>query len=202
MIENNIEKKYYTIVLYGDNLAGTTTLIRKYILGTYDPDYYIYQNTYFKKNIILDNQKETTIHFWDLYHLNAYESLNRIFIEKADGIMLTYDMTNRRSFDKMQDLLNSIQFYIRNDIPIALVSCKNDLFINEQIRREEGEDFAMRNNLLFYETSAKDNYNVDFCFNDFINRIIPKDEYENNNNDNNNKINIKKERLPKKGCLK
>ena len=149
----------------------------------------------FGKKIKLDNQKEISIFFWDLFHQYRYESLNKIFFKGADGFMLTYDMTQRKTYDKMKELLNTIRDYIGEDIPIALVSCKIDLF-NEEIRREEAENFARQNSLIFYETSAKENI-VDFCFNDFISRIIPKIE-----NNNNNKINIKKERPAKKGCLK
>ena len=111
--------------------------------------------------------------------------------------MLTYDITNRRSFDTMKELLNQIIEYSDEIIPIALVACKIDLFIEEQISREEGEEFAEEHGLIFYETSAKEEHNVDFCFNDFINIIIPR-----NDNKTNDIINIKKERPPKKGCLK
>ena len=44
MIDNNFEKKQYKIVLYGDNYVGTTSLLRKYIYGTFDPYFYTYQS--------------------------------------------------------------------------------------------------------------------------------------------------------------
>ena len=81
MIENNIEKNQYKIVLYGDNLAGITTSIRKYLYDTFDPDY-TYRNCFFEKKMQFEHQKEILILFWDLYHHYNYESLNNIFIKE------------------------------------------------------------------------------------------------------------------------
>ena len=38
--------------------------------------------------------------------------------------MLAYDMTKRKTYDKMKELLYRVKEYIEEDIPIALVSCK------------------------------------------------------------------------------
>ena len=197
MIENDGEKIEYKIVLYGDNYAGTTSLFGRYINNSFDPNYYTYQNHFLEKKVSLDNQKQVLVRFWDIYHYERYRSFNKIYFKGANGFMLTYDITNRRSFDTMKELLNQIIEYSDEIIPIALVACKIDLFIEEQISREEGEEFAEEHGLIFYETSAKEEHNVDFCFNDFINIIIPR-----NDNKTNDIINIKKERPPKKGCLK
>ncbi len=196
MIDNNFEKKEYKVILYGDNYVGTTSLLRKYIYGTFDPYFYAYQSYFLGKEVKLNNKKSVFVHFCDLYHSYNYESLNKIFFKGADGFILTYDITKTRTFDTMIELLNQvIDSFKEEEVPIALVACKIDLFYDEEITREEGENFAEQNGLLFYETSAKSGLKVDFCFNDFINLIIPQ-------NINNNIINLKKERPPKRGCLK
>ena len=196
MIENESETIKYKIVLYGDNYAGTTSLLRQYIYNSFDPDFYSYSNYYLDKKITLKNHTEVLVHFWDLFHSERYYSINKIFFKGANGFMLTYDTTKRRSFDTMKELLNRILDFEEN-IPIALVACKIDLFMEEEIRQREGENFAEENGLFFYETSAKENLNVYECFNDFINKIVP-----NNEDKSNDIINIKNERPPKKGCLK
>ena len=114
--------------------------------------------------------------------------------------MLTYDKTNRRSFDNLNDYLKEVYDYKIKKIPIALIGCKEDLIEREEITREEGEEFANRNNLLFFETSAKEDYNVIECFNGLITRIY---EEKKNDIDIDNEIYLtKKVRNPKRGCLK
>ena len=70
-------------------------------------------------------------------------------------------MIKRRTYDKMKELLNRVKDYLGEEIPISLVSCKKDLFI---MKKEEEKNFM--------KLPQKENYNIDFCFNEFISRII------------------------------
>ena len=56
--------------------------------------------------------------------------------------------------------------------------------------------------MLFYLTSAKENIDVENCFNGIINEIVRKDERENENKNIINLNKIKRQRPSKKGCLK
>ena len=190
MKEDGIEKRNYKIILYGDKCSGKTSLLRQFINHSFEQNFYTNYNYFFQKTMKLDNGKQLLIHFWDIFHLHGYESINKKFFKQADGIMLTYDISNRSTFERLGELLEIVIEYAKEDIPIALVACKTDLYLEEEIRSEEGEKLAEDNYLIFYETSAKNNVNVDFCFNDFIKIIVPK-------NENNEIINIKKERLLK-----
>ena len=43
-MDDDIEKKVYKIILYGDNYAGTTSLLRQFIYHSFDQNFYAYQN--------------------------------------------------------------------------------------------------------------------------------------------------------------
>ena len=47
---------------------------------------------------------------------------------------------------------------------IILVGNKKDLEANREVSYEEGKEFAKRNKLIFFETSAKTSENVDSTF--------------------------------------
>lgn len=59
------------------------------------------------------------------------------------------------------------------NVVIALAGNKCDLEDNRQIPREEAEEYAAENNLLFMETSAKMNLNVTEVF-EAIGHKLPK----------------------------
>ena len=188
-------KTYYTIVLYGDNMVGTTSLLRRYLYDTFDSNWYSRLTDYYTHKIELDDGNELKFRFVDIYHYRGY--YNKMYFKRADGIMLTYDKTNYDSFMNVKYNLDDVKEYVNGKIPMALIGCKEDLFFDEQIKSEEGENFAKENDLIFFETSAKEDLNVIECFNEMISRVV-----ENNQDKIYNGMKIKKVRLPKKGCLK
>ena len=200
-MEDNIEK-YYKVILLGDNYVGTTCLLNRFIYHEYNPDkysYYIYSN---EKRITLENRKEVSFLFWDLYNHHNNYPLQRLFIKDSHGVMLTYDTTKRSSFESANYRLNRIKEDF-NEIPVlALVGLKVDSFINEEVTEEEARKFAEDNNMLFYLTSAKEDLVVDECFNGVMNEIIRKDEIVNGKKGLINLNNIERERPCKRGCLK
>ena len=59
---------------------------------------------------------------------------------------------------------------------LLLVGNKIDLESNRQVKKEEGEEFAKKNNILFFETSAKSGLNVEPTFNGLIDSVAKKIE--------------------------
>ena len=166
------------------------------------PINYSYTTKFFEKVIILENGEEVIFQFWDIYNHEIYQSLNRIYIKNSHGIILTYDITKRRSFENIIYRLDRIKQDYKEILLFALVGLKVDSFMDEEVREEEGRKFAEDNNMLFYLTSAKENIEVENCFNGIINEIIRKEEIENENKNIINLNKIKRERPSKKGCLK
>ena len=200
-MEADIEKNF-KVVLLGDNYIGTTSLLRRFINHEYDPYKYSYNTYTSNKNIILENGKKISFQFWDIYNPERYYSLNQIYIRNSHGVMLTYDITKRSSFESVNYRLNNVRDNFKGILVIALVGLKIDSYLNEEVSEEEARYYAEDNNILFYLTSARDNIDVDNCFNGIMNEIIRKNEIINENKYLTNLNNIKRERPSKRGCLK
>jgi GTPase SAR1 family protein len=84
--------------------------------------------------------------------------------------MLVYDVTNHSSFENIVRWLEELQDHSSKDIVLALVGNKTDLPYR-QVETFEAAQFANQNNLLFYETSAKDGANIDSAFLGVIHKI-------------------------------
>ncbi len=196
--------KNYKRILLGDNYIGTTSLLRRFIYHEYDPDKYSSCAYSIGKNITLENRKKVSFLFWDLYDHYNYYPLHKIYIKDSHGVMLTYDITKRISFESAKDRLNRIKEDFNEILVFALVGLKSDSYLDEEVREEEARNFADDNNMMFYLTSAKDSSYVDECFNGVMNEIIRKDAIVNGNEDliNLNNIERERERPSKRGCLK
>lgn len=91
-------------------------------------------------------------------------------IQDASGIILLYSVL---AISTLNDIESYHQDIIKanSDIPIILVGNKIDLEDQRVVSREKGEEIALKFGMLFLETSAKLNINVDLIFQDLITEI-------------------------------
>ena len=78
--------------------------------------------------------------------------------------MVVYDITNRESFEHLNNWLIEIEKNGNKNVYKLLIGNKSDLNDQRVITKEEGEEFAKINGLEFFETSAKENYQVQDAF--------------------------------------
>ena len=140
-----------------------------------------------------------------------FDSLNVTYYKKADAVLLVYDISNRKSFDKIKNFyVATIKENCDIGIPILLLGNKTDKEDERVITYEEGIALAIENNYEFKESSCLNNINVAGAFETLIerwnfenqkllrtnslnnsqNNIISKEEIKSSNN--------KKEKVNKK----
>lgn len=87
----------------------------------------------------------------------------------ADGIFLVYDISNRDTFDKVDEWSRAIHEATSN-IELLLLGNKCDLDDSERVvSYEEGQEKAKELGCEFFETSAKDGTNVKEAFERLVN---------------------------------
>ena len=79
-----------------------------------------------------------------------------------DGGLLVYDVTNLKSFESVEHRLERLHEHSTH-APIVLLGNKNDL-PDRQVSIELARSFAANENLALFETSCKDNTEVNNAF--------------------------------------
>ena len=85
-------------------------------------------------------------------------------------MIVVYDVTNRETFSRICRWLDEIKKYCDDNIIKVLVGNKADVISAEDspaqkvVSTEEAQQYAHEMNISFFETSAKDNKNVDTLF--------------------------------------
>jgi len=108
------------------------------------------------------------------------------FYKKSNGFILVYDITNKKSFEKINSYYNIIKKDDNNDCCI-LVGNKIDEKDKRIISYDEGKNLAKELNIHFFETSAKTGKNVNEIFYYILAEItnFAFNNYNYNYNDNN-----------------
>ena len=196
----NGELKQLTLFILGNSSVGKTSFIHKYVKNDFKDSY---NNTigidYCSRNMKLPTGEEFEIFFYDTAGQEKYKSISFNLIKKADGILLLYDISERSSFDAINQWIESIKNVKGDNFPIILIGNKCDLE-ERDITQIEGELFANEHGFSFEETSCKEGINIEESVQDLVLNILEKKKKENLKENFTFKLSKKKEK--KKKCCK
>lgn len=124
---------------------------------------------YFTKEEKIDD-KIVRVKIWDTAGQEQFKSLTRNFYKNSHGVLICYDVTNRKSFEKIQEWVDSIKDNASSNIKMLLVGNKIDL--TRDVTKDEGKKLADTYKIPFFETSAKTDEGIDDCMRTLIKDII------------------------------
>ena len=197
----DVERTLITLTILGDSTVGKSQLSSVFTGQQFQQNdlatvgYDIKTTSY-----TLENGKEITIKIWDTAGQERFKNMASQYIKSCNGILFVYDITNRNSFEKIEDWIKFVKTKIDlNTVPFVIVGNKVDL-LNRAVSKEEGEKYVNSLSVPFFETSAKDNINVSESFNELINKVyeLHKNEFENYNKANNQSFNLNEVKPKKK----
>ena len=145
------------VLFLGESGVGVTNLINRIIGKDFDP--YSPTNStcyYVLKNIEFEGKKYGFA-LWEVVSQQAYRKLSKLFYKDSKIVVFVYDITNKSSFLELDYWIDSIIKELGQNLFFILIANKSDLFINEQVREEDGKKFAEIIGAKFMEVSAKDN---------------------------------------------
>jgi small GTP-binding protein len=161
---HNKNKLDIKIITLGDSHVGKTSLIIKYIENKFSTTFVTTMGFDIKnKQITLKDGTEAKLMIFDTAGQERFKSLAENYIKKANGILLVYDISEKQSFQNIENWMESIREN-SNESPIILIGNKSDLNDERQVSFEEGQQKADEFGCPFYETSCKTGDNVNKCF--------------------------------------
>ena len=200
-------KPDYTIkyIIVGNAYVGKSNIIYRFVENKFSENYKATINLDFSYKNMKINDKIFRIQLWDTAGQEEFQSISRGYYKSGACALVVYDITDRETFNNVSSWVEECKNNGPSTITLVLVGNKIDLEDKRQVTYEEGEDFANRNNMQFYETSALNGTNIDKLFNDTvesINRKIEENYYKDKDCgiefNTQNKINLNKEPPKKK----
>jgi Ras-related protein Rab-7A len=107
--------------------------------------------------------------------------LGTSFYRGADGVVFVFDTTRRNTFEEIPAWKKAFLIQIgqenNENFPILVVANKVDL-PDRQVPKSEVKEYCARENLPFFETSAKESLNVDRTFEKIAQLILGQTKEE------------------------
>ena len=169
------------LVIMGDSSVGKSNYICRFVDGKFNPVHVSTVGFDFKSRIfeMSNTKKKVKFQIWDTAGQEKYMSINKNLFQRVQGIILMYDISNLNSFKNLVKWMDGIKENSK-DVPVILIGNKCDLEGERQVQTEEGENFASKYDIKFFEGSAKTGVNVDKSFEAIGDIILNNDKYKEN----------------------
>ena len=184
--DNSIKFIYeFKIILLGPIAVGKTSIFHRYVSNEFNEQYKCTINVENKiRTININNITEAKLKIWDTCGNEQFKSITRSYYRDANGILLVYDISNRKSFENINDWKEEIKNYAPEKCVVFLVANKSDLIEKREVSTQEGKDKANELGYSFNEVSAKYGDNIFLLFENISEEMIKqlkKDESVLNN---------------------
>lgn len=153
----------------GDQNVGKTSLIRRFVLDTFDDKYTSTIGTKVTKKEVTvkkDNGREIGLSMliWDIMGQKGFrELLRESYFYGAEGALCVCDVTNKESLEELKYWIKSMES-ITGHIPMVFIGNKHDLTEQTTISRQEMDKVATSYGSPAVIASAKTGENVEASF--------------------------------------
>ena len=173
----------FKILLIGNSNVGKSSLFLRFVDEIWKENFVPTIGVDFKiKSIKIDN-KTIKLQIWDTAGQERFKSILSSYYKGANGILLLYDITNINSFKSLSNWLIDIEKNSSKNVKKILIGNKCDLNELRKIPINKGKEFADTYNMKFIETSAKNNVNINECFNILGKELINNIDLKSNKKD-------------------
>jgi small GTP-binding protein len=129
---------------------------------------------FYEKIKTIDNKK-IQVKIWDTAGQEKFAAIAKSYYQRAHGIILTCAINNKKSFNNLRTWLNSIKDTVNEEnIQLIIIANKCDLEHEREVPKSEIAEKAKELDIEYFETSAKDNTNIDEAFDTITNKVYNK----------------------------
>ena len=143
MEENELKEIVVKFFILGISNVGKTSIIFKYLKDDKVKVNCSIGVRIFEKELSKNENSKTIFKIWDCSGQERFRDVAANYCKCKDGAFIVYDITNRKSFESIDELDNLFRQNNSQNSPIVLIGNKTDLKDKRAISYEEGKKRLM-----------------------------------------------------------
>ncbi|MEW5305435.1 MAG: hypothetical protein WDW38_010465 [Sanguina aurantia] len=164
-------RRLLKVIILGDSGVGKTSLMNQYVQRKFSKEYKATIGADFLTKEIEIDDKKVTMQIWDTAGQERFQSLGVAFYRGADCCVLVYDVNSAKSFEDLDNWRD--EFLIQaapsdpDSFPFMVLGNKIDVEggSTRQVSEKKAKQWcASKGNIPYFETSAKEDTNVETAF--------------------------------------
>lgn len=154
----------FKIVLIGDSGVGKSNILSRFTRNEFSVESKSTIGVEFATRSIEIEKKVVKAQIWDTAGQERYRAITSAYYRGAVGALLVYDVTKKETFADVEKWLAELRDHADSKIVIMLTGNKCDLQHLRSVTTQDAEIYAVKEDLLFLETSALNSVNIDAAF--------------------------------------
>ncbi|KAK9468032.1 ras family-domain-containing protein [Lipomyces arxii] len=157
------ENAVFKVVVLGDGGVGKTALTIQLCLNHFVEMYDPTVEDSYRKQIVIDHQS-CMVEILDTAGQEEFSALRDQWITEGEGFAFVYSVTSRTSFNRILSYVQQVERVKKSAVPMVLIGNKSDRVIEREVSSQEGAALAKRLGCDFFESSAKNDINIERAF--------------------------------------
>ncbi|CAH1774901.1 unnamed protein product [Owenia fusiformis] len=173
----------YKILVIGELGTGKTSIIKRYVHQFFSQHYRATIGVDFALKVInWDADTLIRLQLWDIAGQERFGNMTRVYYKEAVGCFIVFDVTRASTFEAVQkwknDLDSKVQLPDGSQIPCVLLANKCDQAKEGLVNNaSQMEDYCKEKGFIsWFETSAKENINIDEAARCLVTQILQNDK--------------------------
>lgn len=166
------KKVLLKLIILGDSGVGKTSLMNQYVNRKFSNQYKATIGADFLTKELMLDEKLVTMQIWDTAGQERFQSLGVAFYRGADACVLVYDITNSKSFEKLDtwrdEFLAQAGPRDPDTFPFIVLGNKVDKESERRVQKQRVQEWCRAKNIhqpiKHFETSAKEATSVEEAF--------------------------------------
>ena len=135
------------ILIIGEDLIGKTSIIERYVNNSYIEKYLVTIGMDVRLKRLEINNCDVDVAINDTAGQERFRSMTRMVYKSSDGILLGFDLTNKKTFDQINYWIESIEENKRKDYPLCVVLFGNKCDYKEHIEIKDVDIETIKKNI-------------------------------------------------------
>lgn len=167
-------RKRFKVVLLGEGRVGKTSLLVRYVHGTFQERIQSTVQAHFLEKSLTLGSTSVLLNIWDTAGQERFHALAPIYYRDADGAVLVYDITDSTSFERVKHWVKELTNFVGPNITLVIAANKADLSKQQVVTDAVAESYAKSVGASIFKTSAKSGKGVEESFLELTKGLLRK----------------------------
>jgi len=179
----------FKLLIIGDSGVGKSALLLRFADNVFSTNYITTIGVDFKIRTLIVGGERVKLQIWDTAGQERFRTITSTYYRGTHGVIIVYDVTNGESFANVKRWLDEIEQNCET-VNKVLVGNKNDDPSRKVVLNTDAQRFADQMSVKLFETSAKDNINVEEMFMAITRHVLQTKQAQQRLGENNETVHL------------